>query len=299
MKINHFLLSFNKIPSKKYIKKLLSSVNFSLSLSLNDNQMIKIPIRGGIGTNHRYYCQNWIFVLLSQLLKLKEGAFLDIGVNIGQTLLSFKATQIPRQYIGFEPNPICIYYLSNLIDINHWSDCLIVPVGLSNENSLVKLYFSPNANIDSGASILKSLRPNRDLVSSIIPVFQLDDIISQLNIEQISTIKIDVEGVELKVLQGMKKVINQYRPLIICEVLFRDRAASAKHKQERDTQLLNFLKEQNYLIFQIIKTENLETINYLQAINTFSQEIRTRENKNLCDYLFVPTEAQTIIAELV
>lgn len=280
----------SKTLIKYFRRKLLTFLNFSLNLSLTKNKNIKIPVIGGMGTLHRHYSKNWMVQLLFQLLSLKEGIFLDIGANIGQTLISFKATELPRKYIGFEPNPICVYYLSQLIERNHWKDCLIVPIGLSNENSLVKLYSSSDTNISPGATILETLRPNRNKVNSVIPVFQLDHVIKQLDIEHISVIKIDVEGAELEVIQGMKQIINQYRSLIICEVLFRDDHASAIKKQERDSHLWNLLKEQDYLIFQIVKTENTQTIKHLKLINHFSQEIWNHENKNLCDYLFVPYE---------
>ena len=41
--------------------------------------------------------------------------FIDVGVNVGQTLLKLKSISSEINYLGFEPNPNCVNYLKNLI----------------------------------------------------------------------------------------------------------------------------------------------------------------------------------------
>ena len=41
--------------------------------------------------------------VIGELLRRREGAFIDIGVNVGQTLCKLLATGEKRRYIGFEP----------------------------------------------------------------------------------------------------------------------------------------------------------------------------------------------------
>ena len=55
--------------------------------------------------------------MLENLLKKKNGAYLDIGVNIGQTLMKLKSVNPKIEYIGFEPNATCVHYVNKLIDM--------------------------------------------------------------------------------------------------------------------------------------------------------------------------------------
>jgi hypothetical protein len=47
----------------------------------------------------------------------------------------------------------------------------------------------------------------------------LDDYVALRGISRVDIIKIDVEGGELDVVRGSKRLLNESRPTIICEVL--------------------------------------------------------------------------------
>ena len=46
--------------------------------------------------------------ILKIVLPIENKKFIDVGVNIGQTLLKLKSVSSEIDYIGFEPNPICV-----------------------------------------------------------------------------------------------------------------------------------------------------------------------------------------------
>ena len=50
----------------------------------------------------------------------------------------------------------------------------------------------------------------------IVPAFNLDWLLTKLPTPQI--IKIDVEGAQVEVLRGQQHMLNEVRPVIICEV---------------------------------------------------------------------------------
>ena len=87
----------------------------------------------------------------------EEEVLLDVGVNVGQSLIAFKSCY-KNNYYGFEPNPNCLYYLRHLVDRNNFKNVEIIPVGLSSENKLVK--FFSKSDSDSAATIIENLRPN-------------------------------------------------------------------------------------------------------------------------------------------
>ncbi|MEM0500508.1 MAG: FkbM family methyltransferase, partial [Candidatus Korarchaeota archaeon] len=47
----------------------------------------------------------------------------------------------------------------------------------------------------------------------------LDEVIDQLKVKKVNLIKIDVEGAELEVLEGLARTLEKYRPTVIVEVL--------------------------------------------------------------------------------
>lgn len=270
--------------------KILKHINFSISLQLTSQQKVKIPIIGSTGKTLRNYELDWMHKLLDKLLRRKSAGLIDVGVNLGQTLMAFQTTQIGEHYIGFEPNSACTNYLTHLIEANQWNNCEIIPIGLSNSPSLVEFYTQANFVTAGTATINKSVRPKQEVHSSFVPVFPLDDIVDSLKIKQIDLIKIDVEGAELMVLQGMEQVITKFQPIIICEILFRDPNEGKEIKQKRDDSITSLLKKHQYSILQIFKTADLKDVDSLKLKDDFSQEVWSQENKDFCDYLFVPNE---------
>ena len=78
-------------------KGLSRRVNYVCRVRVNDN-FIYIPYINGIRCK---ITEPWMIELLAMLLKEKEGAFIDVGVNVGQTLIKLKSIDINRKYIGF------------------------------------------------------------------------------------------------------------------------------------------------------------------------------------------------------
>jgi FkbM family methyltransferase len=156
--------------------------------------------------------------LLQLLLPDREGVFIDVGVNLGQTLLKVKAICETQAYVGFEPNPACNAYVYELIQLNHLTSCVLMPVGLDEQTKIVTLFIdNPTSAI---ASTIDGFRPNSFYnATQHVAVFNGDEIMSQQDIEKVSVIKIDVEGGELEVLQGLRQSIIESNPVILMEIL--------------------------------------------------------------------------------
>jgi len=142
----------------KLLEKLqiLDKINFSTYTNLNGKK-IKIPILKGFGLYNIKVTEKWLIKLFSEISTLKEGSFIDVGANLGQTLIKIKSVNQGIRYIGLEPNPICVSYLLELIKNNKFEKCEILPIGISNKNSLVKLNCYKN-DTDSAASIIEGFR---------------------------------------------------------------------------------------------------------------------------------------------
>lgn len=263
-----------------------------------ENKFIKLPVAKGMTYNLFSLHPDWMTSLLKNLDKFQnqDEYFFDIGANLGQTLINFTTVSKDKKYVGFEPDSYCAVYLDKLIELNNFTHSFIIPVGLSYQNKLLKLYSS--SHTDSGATFRENLRPDRKLFSAVVPTFKLDDVVQHLDLTSVSLIKIDVEGWELEVFQGMSGILQTDRPIIICEIIFRDAKAPLEEHRQRNQQLLKILNKFKYCIFQLKKTLDLKDINSIVESEDFSEEIWTEDNKDLCDYLFVPEEKKEEIMKI-
>jgi FkbM family methyltransferase len=277
---------------KKLIRKvgLLKNISFGQTINIK-GQKIKIPVILELSCN---LTETWMLSLLENLLKEKEGAFLDIGVNLGQTLIKVKGLESMREYIGFEPNPVCVFYVKELIKNNKFENCTIVPVGLFTEDNVLSLECISNSEVDSSASLIKDFRPGHVIYHKIlVPVFRFQSIANVLNIDKVGIVKIDVEGAELEVVKSLYQTFQDYRPIIVLEVLpvYSDENIMRKQRQEELEQIFS---ELDYVFF-IVEKMVMDTFMSLRRI----PKIGVHSNLNQCDYVVVPNELVARIGNLV
>ncbi|MEQ8362614.1 MAG: FkbM family methyltransferase [Cyclobacteriaceae bacterium] len=243
-----------------------------------------IPLQAGIGFDHLFEKEIWMTVVLKKVLALKPNeAFVDVGVNLGQTLLKVKSTNLNIQYIGFEPNMTCVAYVNKLISRNGLGSVQIFPVGISDNDGHAVLYHASDKLEDSSASIIKEFRDVSNLGQKIIITFS-EDRLSFLQDHVLGVVKIDVEGAELEVVGNLKSFINKDRPIIICEILPVYNIDNA-FRLDRQNALIKIIKELKYLIYRI---EIDGTLFEIDEIGIHSEI----EDSN---YLLVPLELKKFI----
>ncbi len=267
--------------------RLIQHLNLTVTHTIHGRAYC-IPLKGGVGFDHFFDAEQWMRAILVQLISLQpKKAFLDVGVNLGQTLLTLKSIQNDVSYYGFEPNPICVSYVADLIKANQLK-ATVYPVGLSNTNGLVVLYKDPQFPSDSSGSILKEFRDTKDKVEVFVPILSWDVIQACEQFIGLGIVKIDVEGAEWEVLSGLKKLIEQQRPFIICEIL-PVYTIDNTFRVERQENILRLLKELDYSIFRID----------LNAKLTPLTTIGVHSNLKDCNYVFAPVEQGQFMLKMI
>lgn len=272
----------------KIIRKTLNVFN---KLRVNyDCPKFIIPFCVSTGFNNIYWKKSWKTEVFERLVDTDDGVFIDVGANVGQTLVDVLVPHPMAHYIGFEPNVSCVFYLKELIQANSFNNCQIIPTGLADKTTCLSLYRTKDLIDDSGATIISDLRPDRSYDIDYISCFKFDELRPNLSIGNINFIKIDVEGAELESLTGMRKSLQECRPIILCEVLFTDSKADLAHHKVRNDQLMQFLRDLNYEVLQLFKSDDDTHVVDAKKIENFTSEYWTLENKYYCDYLFIPEE---------
>jgi FkbM family methyltransferase len=241
----------------------------------------------------------WKTNAIAAILQTRDGALVDVGANVGQTLLDFICAGVSSRYVGFEPNLLCARHLLDLIAHNRLENCELIPAALG-ERTGVATFYSYGGDVDSGATTRRSLRPRLATEETNICVFRFDDL-EQLTEEEIALVKIDVEGSELEVLRGMERTLRSKRPWLLCEVLHRDISADSDEYNRRIAELARFLAGVAYESLRVVEDASGRGIAALESVKKFPDVAWHRGSEVECDYLFVPAgaadDARRIVAK--
>ena len=92
----------------------------------------------------------------------------------------------------------------------------VVPIAVASEIALRSLSIAARSRASNALSEYGSTQMGGLEEHHVVAAFNLDWLLSKLPMPDI--IKIDVEGAELEVLSNQVRMLNEVRPLIVCEV---------------------------------------------------------------------------------
>ncbi len=156
----------------------------------------------------------------------------DIGAHIGRYTLM--AARYASKVIAVEPEPSNYSLLKANIELNGFSNVIVLPIALSSNRATEKFYLATQgdtarSSLEEGWSTKKGFSPNQNAIE--VESETLDNLIARLDVTAIDLLKIDVEGHEVAVLKGASKALKKTRKLIlevsrgnerICECVLRE-----------------------------------------------------------------------------
>ena len=178
--------------------------------------------------------------VLKLLVDSNSPTILDVGANNGSSLVEFKKWWPNSKVHCFEPQSECWDELDDLS--NEFTNVHINKFALGNKNDESKEFYSHDLNtgisgfnkinIESKDSIdlsklsndSKSLENHKKTINHKrnVQVKRLDEYIkNDKNINQIDLLKIDTQGYELEILEGLGTELNNVR-ILITELMFYD-----------------------------------------------------------------------------
>ena len=267
---------------------ILPALNLEAGINLLDQRLV-IPVLGGQGFYNLDLSEPWMTRVLQGIQPFFKGHFIDIGVNLGQTLLKAHAVFGKINYIGFEPNPSCVHYVQELVRANKLTGYNIFPVGVSTETEVLKLKFFAADKSDSAASIVENYRPDQKEDHFVyVPVFDARSLRPFLPGATGAIVKIDVEGAEWEVVSGLEDWIRDFRPLILMEIL-PVYSAENRFRLERQERIEALLRSLGYKMARIRKKQPV-LLEPLEAIGVHA----VIEDS---DYIMYPSElAESVLA---
>jgi len=169
--------------------------------------------------------EDWLELYIKESYK-ENTNMIDIGANIGTTSLIMSRYISENCHIhSFEP--VYNEILEMNIKQNNLTDKIIpYSFGLSDKSEILKggfIDFSIKGNY--GFTVLDNLKKTNENDTDIIVLNTLDS----FNIQNVSFIKLDVEGSERKVLDGAINTIVKNTPTILVEIWCTSKNSRKKH----------------------------------------------------------------------
>jgi FkbM family methyltransferase len=150
-----------------------------------------------------------------------SATFIDVGAHIGYYSLKAAIMVGPNGHvISVEPNPQTLPKLRANIEASEAHAVSVWPVACAQSESTLQFYAAPESN--TGESSLSKENASQEGAAPVaysVPARPLDAIVKEAKLDRVDVIKIDVEGAEFEVLKGAAKTLDDYRPVLIIELM--------------------------------------------------------------------------------
>ena len=152
-------------------------------------------------------------------------AILDIGAFEGEYALAARRANAATDIYAFEPNPQSAKLLRSTLEQHRIH---VVEAAVSDKDGRLPFLFS------AAESQIAPTTPSSNGGGEIRPVaaIKLDTWVATNRVVP-SLMKIDVEGAEVNILRGARRILDEWRPIVLCEVL-TDSAGAEVEKELPD-----------------------------------------------------------------
>ncbi len=286
---NKFLREILK-PFASFIPvKYRFPVNGSFNIKIDPNKTINLTC------NPTSYLSRLLFwggeegfeyktVRIYKELVKNANVIFDIGSNIGYYSLVGGALNPKAKIYAFEPMPAAYKFLNINIENNKFSNIKAEKIALSNVKGKTKFYavksrkfMNLEDHLNGDGTINKDNNISNFGEEFEVNTETLDNYVSSNQINSIDIIKIDTEASEHLVFAGGINVLQNFRPIIFCEVI----------PNKIETQINEIFAPLNYSFFKAYP-EGLVKFNSL-----------TESYDECIDYLIVPNEKENLILDFM
>jgi FkbM family methyltransferase len=142
----------------------------------------------------------------------RGGVYYDVGSNVGQFLIPMAKIVGERgRVIGFEPHPGNYQRLIRNIALNGSTNATVFQLALGDRSGEIQIFGTRG----TATIVPRAANQNKSSPAPIVQVIRGDDLRRTAGLPVPKAVKIDVEGAEFAVLNGLKETL--YSP--VCELL--------------------------------------------------------------------------------
>lgn len=177
---------------------------------------------------------------------------LDVGANSGFYSLISGSVNSVSHVVAFEPIDRIRKRLNQNIRMNDLG-VVVEPFGVSNKVGTARIFDLPNDHHYHASLVREEVSHHVGLVATEIPIVSIDEYCNERLIHNVDLVKIDVEGHEVEVIEGMLNVLRRDSPSILLEVKSEENA-------KRIAELLVGLQYQFFEIQEGVGIREVQTL---------------------------------------
>jgi FkbM family methyltransferase len=153
----------------------------------------------------------------AELLRAMPGAVvLDVGANTGHHALFF--TSVCASVHAFEPNPALHRTFADRMAAAQRSNVQLHGVGLWNRDDILEFQLPDVRNFGLGTFFASEIGADGSPGVVKLPVARGDDMIEKIGFHWVDLVKVDVQGAEYEVLDGLQATLRRCRPVLWLEI---------------------------------------------------------------------------------
>jgi FkbM family methyltransferase len=234
--------------------------------------ILEVPMvrRGFVASSFVYkkYYEDPFWGLAKRMPELfNSGDVLDIGANIGYTAWVFsEVIAAGSKVYAFEPDGTTYAMLEDLVRRKKLAKT-VEPLNLAvgSEQGFLEFWHNKDHSADHRVATenFRKARPDANEVTRV-PVTAVDDFVVERRLERISFIKIDVQGFETAVCEGMSRTLERFPAIKVCLEFMPDAIAELGFEPSG---LLKFFEDRGYKFYALTR----------EALQRVSDEASIRE----------------------
>jgi FkbM family methyltransferase len=135
----------------------------------------------------------------------------DVGAHIGyHTLLAARAVAPNGRVYAFEPVPSTVAILEKNISANGYKSVVtVVPKAVADKAGRASIFFNEELTVSATAAISRRYPPEWATATLEVEATSLDEFFSAVGWPPVHLVKVDVEGLEKSVIDGMKELSSR------------------------------------------------------------------------------------------
>jgi len=202
----------------RILKLLKIDISKEQIVVTNNCSLILIPHDKGISTELLLFGTHEPLSTKALKNELKEGmTCLDIGANIGYyATLESKAVGISGRVIAIEPSPITFKHLQRNMELQKISNNEVHNFAIGDMEGEVNFLSHNKSNLSMVIQEGQNIPQGCELTT--VHATTVDKLVEDMKLKNLDLLRMDVEGYEFQILNGAKKTITKYEPMIQLEL---------------------------------------------------------------------------------
>ncbi|HUN52059.1 MAG TPA: FkbM family methyltransferase [Candidatus Sulfotelmatobacter sp.] len=150
-----------------------------------------------------------------------ESIVVDVGAHAGQFAKLFAGLARRGHVYAFEPGAYARSILQPMVRLRGLNNVTVIAAGLSDAvgAATLSLPIKRRGNLGFGLGHLGAGNDGRAVRAETVPLTTLDRFVVETGLKRLDFIKADIEGWEMRLLEGARQSLARFRPVLMLELV--------------------------------------------------------------------------------